>query len=83
MAAVPRLREPGRVAAIGLGVGTLAAYVQPGQQWTFYEIDPAIERIARDERYFTFLGRCGSPLPRWCWATRGCRWRRRPTPGTS
>jgi len=59
-ASLPRLREPGHVAAIGLGVGTLAAYVQPGQQWTFYEIDPAIERIARDERYFTFLGQCGS-----------------------
>jgi hypothetical protein len=58
--AVPQLREPGRVAAIGLGVGTLAAYARPGQQWTFYEIDPAIERIARDPRYFSFLEPCGS-----------------------
>jgi hypothetical protein len=55
MEAVPQLRQPGDVAAIGLGVGTLAAYAQPGQRWTFYEIDPAIERIARDDRYFTFL----------------------------
>jgi pimeloyl-ACP methyl ester carboxylesterase len=59
MDAVPRLREPGQMAAIGLGVGTLAAYAQPGQQWTFFEIDPAIERIARDDRYFTFLDDCG------------------------
>jgi hypothetical protein len=58
-ASVPRLREPGHVAAIGLGIGTLAAYVRPGQQWTFFEIDPAVERIARDERYFTFLKDCG------------------------
>jgi len=58
--AVPRLREPGAVAAIGLGVGTLAAYARPDQHWTFYEIDPAIERIARDGRYFTFLDDCGS-----------------------
>jgi hypothetical protein len=58
--AVPRLREPGEVAAIGLGVGTLAAYVRPEQHWTFYEIDPAVERIARDDRYFTFLNDCGS-----------------------
>ena len=57
--AVPRLRAPGHVAAIGLGVGTLAAYAQPEQRWTFYEIDPAIERIARDDRYFTFLKDCG------------------------
>jgi hypothetical protein len=48
------------VAAIGLGVGTLAAYVRPEQQWTFYEIDPAIERMAADDRYFTFLNDCGS-----------------------
>jgi spermidine synthase len=48
-----------RVAVIGLGVGTLAAYAEPTQAWTFYEIDPAVERIARDTRYFTFLQRCG------------------------
>jgi hypothetical protein len=59
MEAVPQLRQPGHVAAIGLGVGTLGAYAQPGQRWTFYEIDPAIERIARDDRYFTFLKDCG------------------------
>jgi hypothetical protein len=59
MDGVPQLRQPGDVAAIGLGVGTLAAYVRPGQRWTFYEIDPAIERIARDDRYFTFLNDCG------------------------
>ena len=56
---VPQVREPGAVAAIGLGVGVLSAYAQPGQQWTFFEIDPAVERIARDDRYFTFLKGCG------------------------
>lgn len=44
-----------RVAVIGLGVGTLAAYSQPGQAWTFYEIDPAIASLAADRRYFTYL----------------------------
>jgi hypothetical protein len=58
MAAVPHMREPGAVAAIGLGVGTLGAYAQPGQAWTFFEIDPAVERIARDDRHFTFLKTC-------------------------
>jgi spermidine synthase len=53
------MRQPGAVAAIGLGIGTLSAYARPGQQWTFFEIDPAVERIARDERYFTFLRMCG------------------------
>lgn len=47
-----------RVAVAGLGVGTLAAYAQPDQDWTFYEIDPAVVRLARDKRYFTFLSDC-------------------------
>jgi hypothetical protein len=47
------------VGVIGLGTGTLAAYAQPGSQWTFYEIDAAVERIARDARYFHYLERCG------------------------
>src|SRR5262249_47323076 len=32
-----------RVGIVGLGAGSLAAYAEPGQRWTFYEIDPAIE----------------------------------------
>ncbi|MEO2092279.1 MAG: fused MFS/spermidine synthase, partial [Gemmataceae bacterium] len=47
-----------RVGAVGLGAGAAAAYAGPGETWTFYEIDPAVERIARDERYFTFLSTC-------------------------
>ena len=47
------------VGAVGLGTGTLAAYARPDQQWTFYEIDPEVERIARDQRYFTHLASCG------------------------
>jgi SAM-dependent methyltransferase len=44
-----------RVAVVGLGSGTLAAYAKPGESWTYYEIDPVVERIARDPRYFTYL----------------------------
>jgi hypothetical protein len=51
-----------RVAAVGLGVGSLACYRQPGQEWTYYEIDPAVERIARDPRFFTFLRDCGEGM---------------------
>jgi spermidine synthase len=40
--------------------GALAGYAQPGQDWTFYEIDPVVERIARDPRYFQFLANCGN-----------------------
>ena len=48
------------VGAVGLGIGTLASYARPGEQWIFYEIDPEVERIARDPRYFTHLARCGN-----------------------
>jgi hypothetical protein len=44
-----------RVAVVGLGTGTTGAYATEGEQWTFYEIDPGIERIARDTAYFSFL----------------------------
>ena len=47
-----------RVGVIGLGAGSLAGYGQRGERWTFYEIDPAVEQIARDPRYFTFLQDC-------------------------
>ena len=57
MLALPTLYGPNaRVGVVGLGAGTLACYAQPGQDWRFYEIDPAVARIAREQ--FTFLSRC-------------------------
>ncbi len=47
-----------RVAVVGLGCGAMAAYAESGQEWTFYEIDPAVVRIAEDPAYFTFLSEC-------------------------
>jgi hypothetical protein len=44
-----------KVAVIGLGAGGLAAYAGAGEEWTFYEIDPAIARVASDTNYFTYL----------------------------
>jgi spermidine synthase len=46
------------VAVVGLGTGTLACYGREGERWTFYEIDPLVERIARDPRLFTYLRDC-------------------------
>jgi SAM-dependent methyltransferase len=42
-----------RIGVIGLGTGTLAAYGRPGDVIRFYDINPAVEPIAR--RYFTYL----------------------------
>ena len=46
------------VAIVGLGAGALACYGKPAQIFVFYEIDPLVERIARDARLFTFLKDC-------------------------
>jgi spermidine synthase len=46
------------VAATGLGSGTIGTYSAKGQEWDFYDIDPAIVAIASDPRYFTFLSDC-------------------------
>jgi hypothetical protein len=43
------------VGVIGLGAGSLAAYAGPEQTWTFFEINPAVERFARNPQYFSFL----------------------------
>jgi hypothetical protein len=48
-------RTPANLAVVGLGVGSLATYARAGDRMVFYEINPAIERIARDPSLFTFL----------------------------
>lgn len=55
-------KHPSNIAVLGLGIGTLAAYAEPGQQWTFYEIDPTVEKMALDSRYFTFLKDAKAPF---------------------
>ena len=52
--AIELTRRPGqRVGVVGLGIGTLAAYAQPGDTYRFYEINPDVVRLA--QQYFTFL----------------------------
>jgi hypothetical protein len=45
--------RPLRVGIIGLGAGTIATYGHPGDQYTFYEINPLDVLLAKTE--FTFL----------------------------
>jgi spermidine synthase len=52
-----------RIGVVGLGTGALSCYRRPGQTWTFYEIDPAVETFARDRRFFHFLSDCGAGIP--------------------
>jgi hypothetical protein len=47
-----------RPAVVGLGTGTMACYNRPGQQLTFYEIDPLVESVARNNDLFTYMRDC-------------------------
>lgn len=48
------------VAVIGLGTGATAVYTKPNDNWTFYEINPAVVDIARDAKYFSYLSQCAA-----------------------
>jgi hypothetical protein len=50
----------GRVAVVGLGTGSLACHAAPAENWTFFEIDSEVIKIATTPRYFRFLSECGS-----------------------
>ena len=59
MASMPLFHGPdAAIGVVGLGTGTLSCYARPGQDWRFFEIDPAMVRIAGDPSRFTFLSRC-------------------------
>ncbi|MGA2619451.1 MAG: fused MFS/spermidine synthase [Thermoguttaceae bacterium] len=53
-----QFRRHGRIGVVGLGTGSIAAYGLPGQHLTYFEIDPAVVRIARNRDYFTYLSNC-------------------------
>ncbi|MEQ1883581.1 MAG: fused MFS/spermidine synthase [Bryobacteraceae bacterium] len=50
---ITSLPRPRRVAVVGLGAGTIAAWGREGDNYTFYEINPDVEAIAR--QWFTYL----------------------------
>lgn len=52
-----------RVAAVGLGIGALSCYRHANEHWTFYELDPLVERIARNTALFRSRSACASNSP--------------------
>ena len=48
----------GKVAVVGLGMGSLACHAQPGETWDFFEIDPEVVRIAREKSLFRSFSEC-------------------------
>jgi hypothetical protein len=53
----------GSIAVVGLGIGTSLCYRTPGQQWAIYEIDPAVDRMARDPKLFQYVSLCAPDVP--------------------
>lgn len=54
-----RARRGGKdisIGVVGLGTGSMACLVEPGDELTYFEIDPKIVTIAR--QWFTFLNGC-------------------------
>ena len=47
-----------RVGIIGLGAGGTSVHRLPGEDWTYYEIDPLVRHIATATPYFSFLREC-------------------------
>ncbi len=45
-------------AAVGLGTGSVAAYVRGADALRFFEIDPAVIRVASDPAYFSYTTQC-------------------------
>ena len=52
--------SPRRIGVIGLGAGTIAAYGRPGDRIRFYEINPAVQPIARN--VFTYIRDSGAQV---------------------
>jgi hypothetical protein len=50
------------IGVVGLRIGTLPAYGNPGDYIRFYEINPEVTRVANDARYFSYLKDCRAGL---------------------
>jgi hypothetical protein len=50
--------QKGRYGIVGLGAGSSACHKREGETWRFFEIDPAVIKIAKNPKNFTFLSKC-------------------------
>ena len=51
-------KAPLRIGAVGLGTGSVSAYVRSVDRLTFFEIDPLVIRISSDPAHFSYTTRC-------------------------
>lgn len=48
------------IGVVGLGSGSMAAYKRASDTFTFFEIDPMVDRWARDPERFSYISDCAS-----------------------
>ncbi len=46
------------IGVVGQGSGAMAGYKRASDTMTFFEIDPMVDRLSRDPRWFTFISDC-------------------------
>jgi len=51
-------RGPAMIGVVGQGSGAMAAYKRAEDTMTFFEIDPMVDRLSRDPRWFTYISDC-------------------------
>lgn len=52
-------RKPAaNIGVVGQGSGAMAAFKRAGDRLTFFEIDPMVDRLSRDPRWFTYISDC-------------------------
>jgi len=47
-----------KIGVVVQGSGAMAAYKRAGDDFTFFEIDPMVDRLSRDPRWFTYISNC-------------------------
>ncbi len=47
-----------RIGVVGLGAGEMAGYSKASQDWTFFELNPAVVDLATNPEFFTYLTKC-------------------------
>lgn len=50
--------RPVNIGVVGQGTGSMAAYKRAQDTLTYFEIDPLVDRMARDPRWFTYISNC-------------------------
>ena len=57
-AEIVQTRGPANIGVVGQGSGVMAAYKRAEDKMTFFEIDPMVDRLSRDPRWFTYISTC-------------------------